>query len=626
MQTPSVTTPLRYVLITPARDEAKFIRKTLDSVVSQTVKPLKWVIVSDGSTDGTDDIVKEYAARYDWIELLRMPERKERHFGGKVHAFNAGWERVKHLDYDIIGNQDGDSSYEPDYIEYLLGKFAANPRLGVAGTNYIEENWNESLKHDYRFSNIKDVTGQCQLFRRKCFDDIGGYRPSKNGGVDLIATIAGRMHGWETRVFTGKILFHHRQQGTAQFGKYTVEYSNGKKDYMFGSHPLWEICRSAYRLTKKPYFIGGFLLFVGYFWAMLRRTPRVVTPEMMAFRREEQKQRLGRIVFRLLVLRDTDPDQSPSVPEPRATTGWVLGRLISPHYFTFPFYVPRICRNVANWPSYLWNYFLRRTRPSEYRLRRGIRLRDETGSLTGTMAVVFIRREYGSPRSNLRTVVDIGAHMGCFALFAADTNPDAKIYCYEPERRNYEQLQRNIALNGLGSRVLAFNSAVAATVEERELAVGDSLLNSFHIVPDRSSRQKVACTTMRDILDRQGIEKVDLLKMNCEGAEYEILEACTRKEFERIARIRLEYHNLNQPGKDGESLARMLERHGYRIERFSIYRNGSGFIWATRSIAAEVPRRKGAGRIVAALGHKLGIASLPEAMEAFVPWLYPMMN
>ena len=290
---------LRYVLVTPARDEARYIRKTLEAMIHQTVLPLRWVIVSDGSTDGTDDIVKEYASKVDWITLLRMPERRERHFAGKVGAFQAGYEQVKHLEYDVIGNLDGDSSFEPDYIEYLLRQFAADPKIGAAGTNYIEDEWDQGLKHDYRFSNIEDVTGQCQLFRKECFEAIGGYKPSKIGGIDLIATISARMAGWQTRVFTDKLLFHHRQQGTAEFFKYTVEWSNGRKDYLFGSHPVWEICRAGYRLTKKPVILGGCLLFLGYLWAMIRYPKPNVTPELVCFRRREQMQRLKRILRNL---------------------------------------------------------------------------------------------------------------------------------------------------------------------------------------------------------------------------------------------------------------------------------------------------------------------------------------
>jgi biofilm PGA synthesis N-glycosyltransferase PgaC len=306
----------KYVLVTPARDEAAFIRNTLAAMSSQTVLPLKWVIVSDGSTDGTDEIVKEFAQRYDWIELLRMPERKERHFGGKVNAFNAGYSRVKHLEFEIVGNLDGDTTFEPDYLEYLLAKFAQNPDLGVAGTNYVEEAWDQGLKHDYRFSNIEDVTGQCQLFRRECFKAIGGYKPSKVGGVDLIATISARMAGWQTQVFTDKLLFHNRQQGTAEFFKYTVELSNGRKDFLFGSHPLWEISRATYRLTKKPVVFGGVLLFIGYFWAMLKGTEKVVTPGFVEFRRKEQMVRLTKIFRRLLFPFRTEAAPSPVKMEP----------------------------------------------------------------------------------------------------------------------------------------------------------------------------------------------------------------------------------------------------------------------------------------------------------------------
>lgn len=291
----------RYVLITPARDEAAYIRKTLESVVAQTVLPVRWVIVSDGSTDGTDDIVKEYTARYDWIELLRMPERKERHFGGKVYAFNAGLARVRQLGYDVIGNLDADVSFEPDYLEYLLGTFAQNPRLGVSGTNYVESSWDPALKQDYRFSSIEDVTGQCQLFRRECFEAIGGYTPSRQGGVDLVATLSARMHGWETRVFTDKILIHHRQQGTAEFHPFTVEFSNGRKDYMFGSHPVWEICRAGYRLTRKPVILGGCLQFAGYVWAMVRGMEKSVSGDIIQFRRKEQMQRLRSLIRKLFV-------------------------------------------------------------------------------------------------------------------------------------------------------------------------------------------------------------------------------------------------------------------------------------------------------------------------------------
>jgi len=134
-----------YVLITPARNEARFIELTLQSMISQTVPPLRWVIVSDGSTDGTDDIVRNYAADHPWIVLIRMPERAERHFAGKVHAFNAGYESVKDLPIDIVGNLDGDVSFGSGHFEFLIDKMAQNPRLGVAGAPFREGTFSTTI-------------------------------------------------------------------------------------------------------------------------------------------------------------------------------------------------------------------------------------------------------------------------------------------------------------------------------------------------------------------------------------------------------------------------------------------------------------------------------------------------
>lgn len=286
-----------YVLITPARNEAMFIEETIKSVVGQTVLPLKWVIVSDGSTDGTDDIVKKYAVEHKWIELVRMPERQERHFGGKVQAFNAGYAKVKDLNYDIIGNLDGDISFEEDYFAFLLGKFAENPRLGVGGTPFREG----SHVYDYRFTSIEHVSGACQLFRRECFVSIGGYAPIKGGGIDWVAVTTARMKGWQTRTFTEKTCVHHRKIGTGKGKVLAARFRFGKQDYYLGAHPLWEVFRCVYQLSKKPYIVGGSCLFLGYLSAMVTQAERPVSRELIEFRRKEQMSRL-REFFRNLLL------------------------------------------------------------------------------------------------------------------------------------------------------------------------------------------------------------------------------------------------------------------------------------------------------------------------------------
>jgi FkbM family methyltransferase len=262
--------------------------------------------------------------------------------------------------------------------------------------------------------------------------------------------------------------------------------------------------------------------------------------------------------------------------------------MITWNYFTLPFQIPRICYLFSNWPEYLFNYVLRIRKPAEYRLRSGFRLIDGTGTLAGTLAQVFVRKQYGSVERS-RVIVDIGANIGGFAVYAAQSCQDAQIYCYEPEQRNFDLLKRNIAINRLEGRVSAFNCAVASSRGQRRLAVGESPLNSFHTLPEGASRQAVKCTTMRNILEDHGLEAIDVLKMNCEGAEYEILEGCSESDFERIASIRLEYHILDSPGRNGKSLSRLLEARGYKIERFTQRLKESGFIWATR---VNVNRKK----------------------------------
>jgi len=282
-----------YVLITPARNEAQFIEETIKSVVAQTVRPLKWVIVSDGSTDATDDIVNRYAADNPWIDLVRMPERSERHFAGKVHAFNAGHDRLRDLQYEVIGSLDADISFDHDYFSFLLQKLAESPRLGLTGTPFRE---NGNATYDYRFSSIQHVSGACQLFRRQCFDAIGGYVPIKGGGVDHFMVISARMKGWNTRTFTERLCLHHRAMGTAQHGVLKARFSAGAKDYVFGNHPVWEMFRIPYQMTKPPFIIGAVILMCGYLSAMIRRVNRPVSPEFVTFTRHEQLQRLKRIL------------------------------------------------------------------------------------------------------------------------------------------------------------------------------------------------------------------------------------------------------------------------------------------------------------------------------------------
>jgi glycosyltransferase involved in cell wall biosynthesis len=283
---------LKYLLITAARNEEAFIELTIQSVVNQTKRPVRWIIVSDGSTDRTDEIVSRYASQHGWIELYRMPERKTRDFGGKAKCFNTAYSRAKQLEFDIVGNVDADLSFGKDYYEFLMQKFAEDPGLGVGGTPFSEE----GQTYDYRFSSKDHVSGAAQMFRRGCFDEIGGYVPVQGGGIDAIAVLTARMKGWHTQTFTDKVCEHHRPMGSANHRqKIAANFKLGQTGYRLGYHPVWQVFRTIYQMGRRPYVLGGLALFFGYFWSMACRVERPIGPEVIAFQRRNQMRRLLKV-------------------------------------------------------------------------------------------------------------------------------------------------------------------------------------------------------------------------------------------------------------------------------------------------------------------------------------------
>ena len=278
-----------YVLITPARNEEAFLELTIQSVIGQTVRPVRWLIVSDGSTDRTDEIVTHHGREHDWIELFRMPERKSRDFGGKATCFNTGYARIKHLPHDVVACLDADITFDAGYFEFLLRKLAQESRLGIVGTPFMEDGGT----YDYRYSSIEHVSGACQIFRRGCLDAIGGYTPVKGGGIDVIAVLGARMNGWQTRTFTEISSQHHRAMGTAdRRSRVVANFKLGQRGYCLGFHPLWQVFRSAYQMTRRPYVVAGIALFLGYFWAMVRRVEKPMSRELVQFQRRDQMRRL----------------------------------------------------------------------------------------------------------------------------------------------------------------------------------------------------------------------------------------------------------------------------------------------------------------------------------------------
>ena len=296
---PTSTLPA-YVLVTPARNEETYIEQTIQSVINQTHLPTKWVIVNDGSTDRTAAIVRRYLGAHPWMELVEMPEHRDRSFAAKAHSFNAGYAHLKHLTFEVIGNLDADITFDPDYLEFLMGKFAEDPALGVSGTVFNETGYSSATNS---FEGENHVAGGCQLFRKRCFNEIEGYVPTKIG-VDWIAVTTARMKGWKTRSFRDKAFFHHRSLGTAERTELQAAFFYGEKDYRMGWHPLWQLFRVAYRCKSNP--LGGLSIGLGYLSGLVKRTERPISRELMRFHRGEQMARLKRIVWSLLTFKPVD--------------------------------------------------------------------------------------------------------------------------------------------------------------------------------------------------------------------------------------------------------------------------------------------------------------------------------
>lgn len=279
----------RYVLVTAARNEAAYIEKVVQSVVAQTVLPQKWVIVSDGSTDGTDKIIFKYAKKNDYIDLLHLEPSEERNFGSKVRAIYIGLKRLKEVKFEYLGILDADITFNPDYYERILGHFMENERLGIAGGHILDV---VKAKPTKNISSLDSVGGPIQMFRYKCWEEIGGYLPLKIGGEDATAEIMARMQKWEVRTFLEIEVLHHRPTGTGMWNSWGVHFYYGVENFTLGYHPLFFLAKVLYRIRLKPYLLGSIVMLCGYFWCYLSGKEREIPSDAIRYLRKEQTQKL----------------------------------------------------------------------------------------------------------------------------------------------------------------------------------------------------------------------------------------------------------------------------------------------------------------------------------------------
>jgi glycosyltransferase involved in cell wall biosynthesis len=275
--------------MTPARNEARNIQRVLETVAAQTVIPVRWVIVDDSSTDRTRELVDAYVAGHDFIRLIRRAHEGPRTFASKALALRQAYDSLKHEAFDFVGNLDADIELPPDYYEGMLNELGRAPKLGLAGGLIHDVQGERLIRHN---SNLNSVAGAVQLFRREVYDSIGGYQPCKVGGIDTIAEVSTRMHGWTVRTFPDVTVRHYRQMGTASHGALNAAWRAGRKDYCLGYDPVFYLLMCIAHAVDRPWLIGSLLRWISYVCQAARRVPIEAPPDVAAFMRREQRTRL----------------------------------------------------------------------------------------------------------------------------------------------------------------------------------------------------------------------------------------------------------------------------------------------------------------------------------------------
>jgi glycosyltransferase involved in cell wall biosynthesis len=280
-----------YAIVSPVKDEERYVELTLRSVTAQTVPPQWWIIVDDGSTDRTGEIVREYAQRHSFITLLRRPRVGGRRPGAPViHAFNHGLASLAQQQYDFIVKLDCDLSFQPDYFEKLLEHFAGDARLGIASGIYLEADkagvWTPVAMPPYH------AFGASKVLRRRCFDEIGGFVAAP--GWDTVDEIRASAQGWTTTHFSELHVRHHKPEGTG-IGRLKTSRMHGEIYYTTGGDPVFFLLKALRRLTAAPYVTNCLALTVGYLGAMIQRKPRLVSRREAQCYRRLLRQRLFRM-------------------------------------------------------------------------------------------------------------------------------------------------------------------------------------------------------------------------------------------------------------------------------------------------------------------------------------------
>lgn len=283
---------IKYIIITPAYNEVEYIECTIKGVLAQSVLPDKWVIVDDCSTDDTAKIVQQYAEDYKWIQYIyRTKETGQSYYGSNVHAIMTGYEQVKTINYDFLAVLDADISLPKDYYEQIFDRFNQDGRLGVASGVY-QDLVNGQLRKV--LNDRRSTPKAIQVFRKECFEQIGGYLPLKYGGEDTCSCVMARMNGWKSWSFPELCVVHNKPMGTGHAGSMLrIRFRHGLNEYGLATHPLFMLVKSLRRCIKeRPIISGGVARMAGFIYGYCLREKRQIPDDMVRFIRQEQMGRL----------------------------------------------------------------------------------------------------------------------------------------------------------------------------------------------------------------------------------------------------------------------------------------------------------------------------------------------
>lgn len=278
-----------YVVISPVRNEAVYLPRLVECMAGQTAPPTRWIVVDDGSTDGTGDLLETAAARYPWLTVVHRSDRGFRKSGtGVMEAFAEGLAAVGDVSWEYLVKLDGDVSFGMDYFARCFEHFVADPRLGIGGGNVFLRRGDE-LAAEYTADPPFHVRGATKIYRRACWDEIKGLIGTT--GWDTFDEVKANRLGWCTRTLLDVPLEHHRTTGGAD-GDLRNLFKNGRANHICGYHPLFMLAKVVKRLTDRPFVTGGLALGMGYVTGSLRQIPRVADPETIGYLREQQLRRL----------------------------------------------------------------------------------------------------------------------------------------------------------------------------------------------------------------------------------------------------------------------------------------------------------------------------------------------